>query len=187
MIMNMKLWNSMKHYETMKQYEMIMKYEILPFLKSPLLSQFYIWVQFSFGLSVANICSIPEKNLDKIGRVVLEENRGFVKSLTLCPLNQKFGGQHFLGKFVWPPAEIVPAKIWAEISSGVGARAVRWMNFFTFFKPPPVESILISSPIFFRIVVANIHSIPEKNLDKIGGVVLEEIRWVCKKFDPPPP
>ena len=34
--------------------------------------------------------------------------------------------------------------------------------------------------------MANIHSIPEKNLDKIGGVVLEKIRWVCKKFDPRP-
>lgn len=34
--------------------------------------------------------------------------------------------------------------------------------------------------------MANIPSIPENKLDKSGGVVLEEIWGVCKKFDPSP-
>lgn len=87
-------------------------------------------------------------------------------------------------KFLWrnlpgPRPKFSQQKVGAEILSGVG----RWSS----------ETDQFVLPFFirwvqfhFRISMANILSIPVKNLIKIVGVVFEVLRRVWKKFDEQP-
>ena len=114
--------------------------------------------------------------------VIFWMNYKIIWPLTL--LNLQFKGQFFGGNLS-VPTEIIPPNIWAEISSGVGARAVRCIKFLPFLKPPCWVNFNFESNFLsdcpWPISLVSQKKFEQNLLSSFGGDLAG-----LKKFDPAP-